>query len=145
MSLRPSATPAEVREAYLKGTREKGKTNYRKGVMRTTVSPTQLAAQKIDKMRDGFNRAIDSGKTAAGLNAITNPMWQQAASGKGAENYVNGTNAGADKLLAARQAKQSQIDALRSQIDSMPNNTFEERMARQRAWAEGSRQIWGTN
>lgn len=145
MVFRPSMTPQEIKSAYIAGTGTKGKENYKKGVMRTTESPTIAAARKLPQMREGWLRSLDNGDIERGLMSVTNGSWQQSASGKGAQNYGTGTAAGADKLAAARAAKQSEWDALRREIDSMPNNTYDERMARQRAWSDGQRRIWGSN
>lgn len=136
MGMRPMPTPQEQADRYAKGVADKV-SQYKAGIQRVNVSPTALAAQKIQKMRANFNAAIDSGKTAAGLNRVTLPAWQQQASTKGAANLATGAAAAKPKMIATLSAQRAAVEQLRNEIHNMPNDTPGDRKARANAWFDG--------
>jgi hypothetical protein len=70
------------------------------GINAVTVSPTSLAAGRIDAMVAGIQRAAASGKIAAGLNAVSLQEWQQAMLTKGVPRVAAGAQAAKNKVQA---------------------------------------------
>jgi hypothetical protein len=68
------------------------------GVQAVTVSPTSLAAGRIDAMVAGIQRAATSGKIAAGLNSVSLQDWQQAMLTKGVPRVAAGAQAAKSKV-----------------------------------------------
>lgn len=111
--------------------------SYRRGVNRVTESPTAKAAQNLNKARNNYNEAIDSGRMAARLNAVDISTWKNAASGKGASNYSTGISAGKNKMLAAMNKWTPIRNSIAASVRAMPANTAQERIQRAVAMMEG--------
>lgn len=69
------------------------------GVNAVTVSPTQKAADAIDRMVAGVQRAAASGKTQRALQAVTTQAWQQATLTKGLPRIGTGATAAKPKFV----------------------------------------------
>lgn len=111
--------------------------DYRQGVQSTNKNPMQLAVAAIPKMRANFNAAIDNGKVAAGLNSVSLASWKQQTAVVGGDRYAAGVAAAKPKIIAFQTQIAPFRDQLSAAIQSMPSDTFEQRMARMRANAEG--------
>lgn len=96
---------------------------YKKGVAGVRVAPTQLAAQNLDKARQNYAAAIDSGRTAAALNNVTLAQWQAAAQGKGAANLQNGVRAAQTKMQASVAYWQPIAEQASAEAKAIPNNS----------------------
>jgi hypothetical protein len=105
--------------------RLKGATSdIRTGIQSVTEAPGVAAARKKDKMRNGINEAIDSGKWEKNTAAVPLSEWQSKAIDKGIQRIPAGVDGATDKVTAfheQRAAVQSQIDAgLKNMDDSTP-------------------------
>jgi hypothetical protein len=111
--------------------------DYRNGVNAVTVNPMDKAIASIQKMRNNFNAAVDSGKVQAGMASVGINAWKAAASKKGGDNYAGGITAAAGKILAF----QTQIAPFRAQLQAtiatMPTDTLDQRLQKMVANAKG--------
>lgn len=95
------------------------------GVMGVTESPTAKAAQSLDRMLAGIQRAIQSGKMAAALNAVTLPAWQAAMIDKGVLRVASGATAAKPKFEAFMRDFLPYLEQGRQQLASMPRGDLE--------------------
>jgi len=109
-------------------------TRYTEGVQTTTVDPTALAVQAQTKLLQGFNDAVQSGRWARNLQAVGKAGWQSATLAK-ANNYSTGISAGTQKFQTAMQTWLPIIQSAASSVQSMPNNSFADSLARMNAFA----------
>lgn len=128
--------PTKVTEKQIRRA-QAATTDYTAGVQAVTESPTAKAAKKIDKMRAGFNAAIDSGKVADGLNAVTLDDWKNATTKKGGERYASGVSDSQDKVQAFHEELSSFMGPHLQKINSMPDTTPDQRLAKMMANAQG--------
>jgi hypothetical protein len=111
-----------------------GQTRFVEGVQGTTKDPTQAAIAAQSKLLQGFNDAVQSGRWARNLAAVGAAGWKQATLDK-ANNYSTGIAAGANKYATAMQTWLPIIEGAASQVQSMPNNSFADSLARMNAMA----------
>lgn len=93
------------------------------GVSKVTESPTAKAAQKVGKYLANVTNAVNSGRYAASLQAVSLEDWRSAMNGKGIQNYTNGVSnisPRAAKAMADQQTFAAQVSA---QVSSMPSET----------------------
>jgi hypothetical protein len=109
-------------------------TRYTEGVQTTTVDPTQLAVAAQTKLLSGFNDAVQSGRWARNLQAVGKAGWQSATLAK-ANNYSTGIAAGTQKFQTAMQTWLPIIQSAAAQVQTMPNNSFADSLARMNAFA----------
>lgn len=129
-------TPQQIVDKQIKNA-SNAVQDYRNGVNNVTENPMAKAAAAIPKMRNNFNAAIDSGKVAAGFNSVGLNTWKQQASKKGGDNYVAGVTAAKGKMLAFQTQIGPFRDALRAQLQQMPTDTLDQRLAKMVANAQG--------
>lgn len=132
----PDLTPEQIVEKQIKRV-QNAVGDYRDGVRRTKKQPMQRAIAAIGKMRNNFNEAIDSGKVQEGFESVSDAEWKEATATKGGDRLAKGMEQARPKLLEFQQQIKPFRDALKQQIDSMPSETFEQRMARMNANATG--------
>jgi hypothetical protein len=111
----------------------------RAGVMATVLSPGQEALGSIAKMRANWIAAIDSGRWAIAMGAMTVQEWQQAMIQKGLPRIADGVAAGKPKVQAYANIAIPVMQALQAQIHAMPKTTPAESEARVLAWMRGMR------
>ena len=109
-------------------------TRFTEGVQATTKDPTALAIQAQQKLLQGFTEAVQSGRWQRNLAAVGQAGWKSATLAK-ANNYSTGISAGAPKFQAAMQTWLPIINAASQQVQSMPNNSFADSLARMNAFA----------
>lgn len=108
-----------------------------KGINRVTEAPTAKAARKADKMKANLIKAIDSGKWQAGLEKVTLSDWKNAAIKKGIPRISQGVTEAQPKVAQFAGELLTYQDGLQSEIDSMPDLTLEDSIARMTAWTRG--------
>lgn len=108
--------------------------DMRLGVERVTESPTAKAAKKADKMRTNINKAIDSGKWAAGLNRVTLEEWKSKMINKGVGRVAAGIDEAEGKVVAFAEKLLPHVDAGKAAIDKLPDVTLEDSIARMTAF-----------
>ncbi len=100
------------------------------GVNAVTVAPTAKAAMRIDAMRDGFNRAIDSGKVERGLRRVSLEDWKQAMLDRGITRIAQGATAGESKMEDFLAEWLPHMDALQRQLESTPRGDLQQNIQR---------------
>jgi hypothetical protein len=110
--------------------------DYTQGVQNTDKDPTALAIaggqRYIQRVTDAFN----SGKWANGLRRSGKAGWQAATLAK-AGNFATGVAAAESKVATAFGPLLAFETQLQSRINSMPNVTLQDRIARATAWIQG--------
>lgn len=104
------------------------------GIQNVTVSPTQKAAAKQQKMLTNLTAAVNSGKWAAGLNRVSLSDWQNAAIQKGLPRIAQGALAAQPKMADFLQQLFTYQDSKMGAINAMPDTTLQENIARMVAW-----------
>lgn len=74
------------------------------GVLAVTASPTEAAANAVDRQVAGVIAAQQSGKTAASLRAVSLQSWQNSFINKGIPRLAAGASAALPKMQAFMQA-----------------------------------------
>lgn len=107
---------------------------YLQGVARVTVSPTSMAAQPDAQARYIQNtaQAVQSGRMAAKLNAVSLSAWQQAVQA-GASNLSRNAQAKKQKQAAAAQKLQPVWQAMRDAAAALPKGGLANGLARVQA------------
>lgn len=103
--------------------------DVRQGVEAVTVSPTQLAAQNIDKMRDGLLRTIESGKTAKRLRAVTLEDWKAATLAK-IDRIPAGIEQARGKLTVFHEQRQRIQGTINTKLRDIPTRTLSDNIRR---------------
>lgn len=107
---------------------------FRSGVESVTQAPGQLAAQAQAKMRAGILDAIDSGRWASAVSAVSLADWKARMIEKGLPRLASGVDAAIPKMTKFYQALISYQDSLKSEIDRMPSMTLEDNINRMTTW-----------
>lgn len=136
----PPINPQTIADRYVAGM-QGASTKYKAGIAAVTEAPTAKAARSLERARQKYNEAIDSGKTAARLNGVSLAQWQQMAVTKGANNLAGGAAAAKSKVAAYWTAVGPAVAQLQAQISAMPNESDGDREARALAWMRGMREI----
>lgn len=135
-------TPQEAAEKWARKASAASQ-DYQRGIERVRESPTAKAVQKKDKLVQGFQDAVNSGKWETNTARVTLQEWQRAASQKGVPNFATGIQASQAKTQGAYQRLFPLIDQAQNAIQNMPDTTLEQRLARStafaRAMSEGAR------
>ncbi len=111
--------------------------DMRQGIERVTASPTAAAANKQDKMKAKINAAIDSGKWAAGLKAVSLEEWKEKVTTKGLPRVAAGIDASAVKVEKFYTQLLPHIDSEVAKIKSMPDLTLEDSINRMSTFVRG--------
>lgn len=121
-------SPSQIADRWAQNLGAAG-TKITAGVNAVTESPTAKAARAVDRQVAGVQAAAASGKTAAALNAVTLPQWQQAFITKGVPRIATGATAAKPaftnfmtQLLPAMSAAVAQLP---------PRGDLEQNIARQ--------------
>lgn len=104
------------------------------GVNRVTTSPTSQAAAKKDKMLARLTAAVQSGKWAAGLNAVSLDDWKTAMTSKGVQRVSAGIDAAAQKVTDFASQLLPAISSAQQKIAAMPDLTLDDNINRSAAF-----------
>jgi hypothetical protein len=107
------------------------------GIAKVTESPTAKAAAKQEKMQARLNEAIQSGKWAAGLRRVSVEDWKKAITEKGLQRIASGIDGARPKVEAFASQLLAHEANLQNAINSMPDMTLEDSIARAQAWIRG--------
>ena len=131
-----ATTPARAAEKWVRNL--SGATQeIRDGVQGVTVSPMDKAADQAEKYRARVNAAVDSGKYQARLRDVSLDEWKRATLEKGIGRIATGAAAAQDDVQDFFNQLFPFQERLQAQIDSMPDTTLEDSIARQAAWTRG--------
>lgn len=108
---------------------------YTAGVQRVQTAPGQAAAAKEAKYQAGVQAAVTSGKWRRNVGAVSLAQWQESALTKGAQRLSTGAQAAQGKMAAAGARILPMIDQAKAEVDRMPDNTIEDRIAKSAAFA----------
>jgi len=107
-----------------------------KGVMGVTTAPTALAAANPQAYLAGVQQAVNSGKWAAKLNAVSLGTWQQQYVTKGIPRVQQAASTDKPKVQAAFTPLLNYVYNARDQINStMPRGTLQQNLQRMMAMA----------
>jgi len=130
----PRKTGAQVAEKWLRNTQAAAK-DYEDGVNAVQENPMAKAATMLDLAKQNYSEAIDSGRMAAALNAVSTQDWKTACTGKGKQRHSQGVAAAKPK---AERVFTKLIQAVYEvQASLPPRGSFEENMARAYEQARG--------
>lgn len=104
--------------------------DYVKGVQGVQSSPTAAAAKVLDKAANNYMAAINSGKTAARLNAVSLQSWQNSTVTKGGPRYSTGVQAALPKMQNFFAQALPYITTLQAKIKAMPSTTLADNIQR---------------
>lgn len=100
------------------------------GVSAVTVSPTEKAAQAVDKWFAGLQAARSDGTYEAGLRSVSNEQWKSAMITKGIPRVTDGVREAQPKMERFLGELLAHTDMVKSTIDAMPSTTRADRKAR---------------
>lgn len=104
--------------------------DYLAGIEGVTESPNARAAEKVQKYSAGVQNAVQSGAYVAANMAVGLDAWKQASKLKGQRNYAAGVAEAKQKLLRFQRAYGPVRQAIAEMVNTMPDDTFEQRLAR---------------
>ena len=108
-----------------------------KGIERVTESPTAKAAARQDKMLTNLTNAVQSGRWASRLKAVTLDEWKQKALSKGVGRIATGIDQARPKVVEFAGQLLEHEGKLQDEIDKMPDLTLEDSINRMTAWTRG--------
>lgn len=109
-------------------------TRYSEGVQATQVDVVGRAVAAEAKLLSGFQQAVSSGYWRRRISEVGTPGWKAATVAK-ASNYATGIAAGRDRYQQAMQTWLPIIQSAAAQVQSMPNNSFQDSLNRMTAYA----------
>lgn len=115
--------------------------DMRLGVQNVSQSPTEQAAAAQDKWLAGIQEAAREGKWQAGLRRVTLQQWKDAMINKGLTRYGPGLDASRAKIEDFASDLIPYENNLLNTIESMPDLTLEDSIARATAWMRGMAQF----
>jgi predicted transcriptional regulator len=131
-----ATTPTRAAEKWVRNL--SGATQeIRDGVNAVTQSPTDKAADQVDKYVLRVQEAAASGKYAARLRSVSLEDWKRATIDKGLQRIPQGAAAATGDVEAFMAELLPFQERLKSTIDAMPDTTLEDSIARQAAWTRG--------
>lgn len=107
------------------------------GVQAVTVSPTATAAKNPQKYLDGVNKAVQSGKWASRLNAVSLTDWQTATIQKGIPRISQGAQAAQPKMASFMSQLIPFQNTLQAKVNAMPSANLQDSINRMTAWVQG--------
>lgn len=111
--------------------------DMRRGVESVTESPGAKAAAKADKMRQRLMEALESGKWARRVAAVSVDDWKRAMLEKGVQRVSGGIDGARGKIEQFAQQLLEHEASLKDQVDRMPDLTLEDGISRAVAWIRG--------
>lgn len=126
----------EVTEKHarrLKGSIE----DMRLGIEKVTVAPTIQAAAKQEKMKAKVVAAIDSGKWAAGLRAVSLEEWKSKITTKGLPRIASGIDGASAKVEKFYSQLLPHIDKTQADVKKLPDLTLEDSINRMSTFVRG--------
>jgi hypothetical protein len=136
----PKVTPEQFADKLIR--RLSGATaDIQQGVQRVTESPTAKAAQKQDKMLNNLTEAVRSGKWANRLKAVSTEEWKDKMVNVGVPRIASGVEAARGKIETFARELLAYQESLQRKVQSMPDLTLEQNIARMTEWVKGMSQF----
>lgn len=96
---------------------------YEKGVRGVTESPTARAAAALDLAKTNYNKAIDDGRTARALQAVSREDWVNVTATKGKARLADGVASAKPKMGAFLARFLPVAAAAKEQVKNMPKGS----------------------
>lgn len=128
-------TASEIAEKWRRHA-EGAVADYKKGVEKVSVSPTEKAANKQEKMKANLMKAIDEGKWAKGLRSVSLEDWKKITAEKGSANYGTGVRIAESKMEDFMAEVLPHIESGQRVIEGMADITLADSKARAVAWID---------
>jgi hypothetical protein len=120
-------TPQQFSEKLIR--RQSGAIDdMRLGVENVKEAPGKRAVAKQAKMKANLMAAIDSGKWAKNLGAVTLEEWKTKMLEVGLGRVQSGIEASRSKIERFAEKFLPFLDGVKAKIDAMPDSTLEERI-----------------
>lgn len=129
----PSMTPQEYADKLIRR-QTAALDDMRKGVEAVTEAPSKKAVAKQAKMKANLVAAIDNGKWARNLSAITVEEWKEKMLNLGIGRVQAGVEGARAKIERFYARWKPFMEATLAQINRMPDSTLEERIAKSTAY-----------
>lgn len=100
------------------------------GVQSVTESPCHKAASRKDKMLRNLTAAVNNGKWAKGLMAVSTEEWKSKMIQKGIPRISEGLDAAKDKVVAFHQVRIPFQQKISDKLKTMPDTTLEDSIQR---------------
>lgn len=126
---------AEIQKKYARNLAGSGDT-VKEGVRNVTVSPTEKAAQAIDRYVQGVMRSAQDGTTAAALREVSLSEWQKDMIEKGIPRMMQAAPQAAIEHGKFMAAFMPHVEAGQRKLESMPRGDFSQNIQRMVANAE---------
>ena len=130
-------SPQDVAKKWADRTKNSGQA-YKDGVNSVTDSPMEKAAAKADKYRQAVIEAVDNGDYQRGLRSVSLADWKAQTAELGARRLVDGAAAAQGKMANFLGEFLPFQESVAAQVNAMPDNTLEERIAKS---AENARKL----
>lgn len=111
--------------------------DLKRGVEKVSTAPSQGAVRKKDKMRMNLIASIDDGTWEKALSAYSLEDWKKDMLTKTLQRVAGGVDASKQNVVEVAQKLIAFQSALQQKIDSMPDLTLEDSIARSNAWIRG--------
>lgn len=129
-------TPEQFREKHARRLKASVE-DIRAGIARVTESPTAKAAGKVDKMRTNLLKALDNGKWAARLKAVSLEEWKRKTTDVGVNRIAAGIDAAAGKVENFAAQLLPFQDKLVNDVKRLPDVTLEDSINRMTTFIRG--------
>ncbi len=106
------------------------------GIDAVSVSPTEKAASKKDKMLQNLTQSVVSGKWENSLKAVTLSDWKAKTKDKVASRLASGVDAGMAKRQKFDSYLVQNLNSILPTINAMPDMTLEDSVNKVRALME---------
>ena len=125
----PAATPQQAAQNWANNL-SAATARVKSGVQSVSTSPTQLAANAVDRQVAGVQAAAASGKTQRALQAVSLADWQNAMINKGIPRIASGAQAAIPKMTNFLNQFIPYVQAGVQQLSQMPRGDIEQNIAR---------------
>ena len=104
--------------------------DWEKGVLNPRRDPIQAALQAAKKREENLRKSLDQHKWEKSMEKVSSDDWAQSVKNTGAAGYRRGVEAKAHKVVKAVQELQPLVDQVHKEIQSMPQDTEDQRIQR---------------
>jgi hypothetical protein len=118
-------------------------TYIKNGVNAVQVAPGQAAAQAQDRMLHGITTAIQSGKWAKNVSAVSLQQWQSAMINKGIPRIAQGTAQAVQNKGPAIDVLLANVSTAQAAAHALPKGGIEQGIARATAFMRAMSQASG--
>jgi hypothetical protein len=107
--------------------------DMRDGVNAVTQAPGIAASKKSAKMLEGITRSIQDGTWQRAVASVSLDDWKKAMLDKGVGRIAAGVDGAMPKMTIMADKLMNALGTIKSKVSAMPDNTFEDRLARMNA------------